>query len=90
LLASDNVDFINMQNHHHYFSLVRPHLEYACDEWDSHLATKTNITLIENVQKFGLRICAKQWDLGYDELMSNFDICTLQTCHLEYKLCMQS
>jgi len=24
-----------------------------------------------------LRICAKQWDLGYDELMSNFDVCTL-------------
>jgi len=22
--------------------------------------------LIENVQKFGLRICSKQWDLGYD------------------------
>jgi len=45
------------------------------------------ITLIENVQKFGLRICAKQWDLGYDELMSNLDVCTLHTRRLEHKLC---
>jgi len=49
--------------------------------------TKRHITLIENVQKLGLRICAKQWDLGYDELMSSFDGCTLQTRLLEHKLC---
>ena len=67
-----------------YLSLVRPHLEYASDVWDPHL--QKDITLIENVQKFGLRICAKQWDLGYDELPSKFDVCTLQTCQLEHKL----
>jgi len=49
-----------------YHSLVRPHLEYASDVWDPHL--KRDIQLIENVQKFGLRICSKQWDLGYNEL----------------------
>ena len=79
-----------MQNHQHYvfqlyLSLIRPHLEYASDVWDPHL--QKDITLMENVQKFGLRICAKQWDLGYDELMSNFDVCTLQTRRLEHKLC---
>ena len=31
-------------------------------------------TLIENVQKFDLRICAKQWYLGYNELLSNFAV----------------
>jgi len=40
-----------------YFSLIRPHLEYASDVWDPHL--QKDITLMENVQKFGLRICAK-------------------------------
>ena len=60
-------------------------MEYASDVWDPHLHKE--ITLIENVQKFGLRICAKQWDLGYNELMSNFDVCTLQSRHLEHKLC---
>ena len=43
-------------------------------------------TLIENVQKFGLRICAKQWDLGYNELLSNFAVPTLQSRRLEHKL----
>ena len=46
-----------------YLLLVWPHLEYASDVWDPQL--QRDITLIENVQKFGLRICAKQWDLGY-------------------------
>jgi len=68
-----------------YLLLVRPHLEYASDVWDPHL--QKDVTLIENVQKFGLRICAKQWDLGYDELISNFDVCTLQTRRLEHKFC---
>ena len=51
------------------------------DVWDPHL--QKDITPIDNVQKFGLRICAKQWDLEYDEFMSNFDVCTLQTRRLE-------
>ena len=49
-------------------SLVRPHLEYASDVWDPYFQKDT--TLIENVQKFHLRICAKQWDLGYNELLT--------------------
>ena len=60
-----------------YLSLVRPHLRYASDVWDPHLLKEK--TLIENVQKFGLRICAKQWDLGYNELLSNFAVPTLQS-----------
>ena len=67
-----------------YLSLVRPHLEYASDVWDPHLL-KDKI-LIEDVQKFGLRICAKQWDLGYNELLSNFAVPTLQSRRLEHKL----
>ena len=41
-----------------YLLLVQPHLEYASDVWDTHL--QKDITLIENVQNLGLRICAKQ------------------------------
>ena len=53
--------------------------------WDFHLLKDK--ALIENVQKFGLRICTKQWDLGYHELLSNFAVSTLQSHRLERKLC---
>ena len=46
--------------------------------------------LIENVQKFGLRICSKQWDLGYDELWSNFSVpiaFSRINLQLHHKLC---
>ena len=56
-----------------YLSLVRPHLEYKSDVWDPHLQKDITLVLIE----VGLKIYAKQLDLGYDELMSNFDVCIL-------------
>ena len=55
------------------------------DVWDPHL--QKDIQLIENVQKFGLRICSKQWDLGYDQLLSNFSVPNLQSRRLHHKLC---
>ena len=66
-----------MQNH-------LPHLEYASDVWDPHLLKDK--TLIENMQKFGLRICAKQWDLSYIKILSNFAVSMLQSRQLEHKL----
>ena len=68
-----------------YMSLVRPHLEYGCHIWDPHL--QKDKVMLENVQKFGLRICARQWDLGYNELLSNFHALTLQDRRLYHKLC---
>ena len=68
-----------------YMSLVRPHLEYGCHIWDPHL--QKDKVMLENVQKFGLRICARQWDLGYNELLSNFHAPTLQDHRLYHKLC---
>ena len=43
-----------------------------------------DIQLIENVQKFGLGICSKQWDL---EHLSNFNVPNLQSHPLQHKLC---
>ena len=67
-----------------YLSLVRPHLEYRSQVWDPHL--QKDINQLEGVQKFGLRICARQWDLSYDELLSNFGVPTLNDRRLYLKL----
>ena len=67
-----------------YLSLVRPHLKYGSQVWDPHL--RKDINQLEGVQKFGLRICTKQWDLSYDELLSNFGVPTLNDRRLYLKL----
>ena len=67
-----------------YLSLVRPHLEYGSQVWDPHL--QKDINQLERVQKFGLRTCAKQWDLNYNELLSNFEVPTLNDHRLYLKL----
>ena len=42
-----------------YVCLIRPHLEYASQVWNPHLLK--DINKIENVQKFALCLCTKQW-----------------------------
>ena len=39
-----------------YKSVIRPHLEYACQVWDPHLL-KDYIQLLEGTQKFVLKVC---------------------------------
>ena len=68
-----------------YVSLVRPHVEYAAPVWDPHLAQ--DINMLENVQKFGLRVCSKQWDTGYSELLNMCNLSTLENRRLYLKLC---
>ena len=59
-----------------YLSLVRPHLDYACQIWDPHLA-KDKVKL-ENVQKFACKLASHQWDTGYQELLELFELPTLE------------
>lgn len=65
-----------------YISLVRPHLEYGSQVWDTYLP-KDRISL-ENVQKFG--IASAQWDKSYEDLSHMFNLQTLQECRLHAKL----
>ena len=51
-----------------YLSTIRPHLEYAAPIWSPE-HTK-DITMLENVQKFALRVCTKQWNSSYDDLIA--------------------
>ena len=68
-----------------YKMLVRPHLEYAAPVWDPHL--RKDITNIERVQKFALKMCTKNWDSGYQDLLDLTHIPTLENRRLYLKLC---
>ena len=68
-----------------YKTLVRPHLEYAAPVWDPHLLK--DIEFVENVQKYGLKICLKRWDLGYQELLHLTQIPTFENRRVYLKLC---
>ena len=68
-----------------YTSFIRPHLEYACIAWDPFL--KKDITLLEDVQKFALKICMKSWDLDYDTLLSQSHLPSLASRRQQAKLC---
>ena len=65
-------------------SLVRPHLEYACPVWDPHLIKDKK--LLEDVQKFGCKLAAHQWDSGYQELLDLFELPSLEQQRLHLKL----
>ena len=69
-----------------YISLIRPHMEYACSVWDPHL--KKDIQMLENVQKFALRICSKSWNSDYDTLLGTLNIPTLSNRRETLKLCL--
>ena len=46
-----------------YTALVRPHLEYAAQVWNPY--QKKDIQCLEKVQKFALRMCAKDYHASY-------------------------
>ena len=61
-----------------YKALVRPHLEYAAQVWSPY--TVKDIELLEKVQRFALRICSRNYNLSYEELLDLFKIPSLQNC----------
>ena len=67
-----------------YISLVRPHLEYAAQVWDPHL--QGDVDKLEAVQKFALKLISRQWDLGYEEMLSIANIPRLSERRLHLKL----
>jgi len=71
--------------HKAIFSLACQKSRYAAAVWDQHQLQ--DIGMIENVQKIALRMCSKQWDTGYSELLNMFDLSSLENQHLYLTLC---
>ena len=68
-----------------YNILVHPHLEYASPLWDPYLIK--DIAKLESVQKFALKLCSKQWDMDYQDLIELMQLPTLENRRLYLKLC---
>ena len=68
-----------------YLTLVRPLLEYGAEVWHPHLIKDT--LALENVQKLALRICSKQWQMSYYDLLDRFKLPTLENRRLFLSLC---
>ena len=66
-----------------YKALIRPHLEYAGVVWD---LVKDTVA-IENVQKFALRVCSKQWNSSYDALLNVLTVPILSSRRKTQKFC---
>ena len=66
-----------------YLSLVRPHLEYACQLWDPY--TQNDITKLESIQKFAFLI-SHHWDGSYEELTRLVNVPVLSKRRLHLKL----
>ena len=69
-----------------YLSLVRPHLDCTASIWSAYI--KKDKTLLENVQKFALRMATRSWDSSYQDLLELVDPPTLEHWRLEARLCL--
>ena len=61
-----------------YISLVCLHLEYVSQVWIWSTYKICAIKDLENVQKFALRMRAKQWSSSYEDLLQLFSQPSLQ------------
>jgi hypothetical protein len=68
-----------------YISLVCPNVEYASQVWNPYKIGEVNS--IESVQKFALRMCSKNWNAGYEELLELFSLPDLHQRRLYLDLC---
>ena len=70
-----------------YLTIVRPHLEYACEIWDPYLAK--NCQMIKSVQKFASKVCLKQWSRNtkYQDMLEFLNMPSLAAHRRQMKLC---
>ena len=65
--------------------LAEPHLEYAAPVWDPYCSS--HVDALERVQKFALRMCFKNWNLEYQQLLVASKLQSLAVRRKYLKLC---
>ena len=68
-----------------YLTLIRPNLEYASEVWDPYLIRDRS--LLENVQKFACKVCLKNWQTEYVDMLEILRIPQLETRRKALRLC---
>ena len=68
-----------------YVTCIHPHLEYEYQLWDPY-TTKGIIQSLELVQKFACKVCLKQWDMNYENMLEQLNHNTFNTTSKAYKI----
>ena len=69
-----------------YKAYVLPVLSYCSCVWDPYLSRDKE--LLESVQKFALRVCSKQWEAPYSQLLKLSQLPSLSIMRSIQKLCL--
>jgi len=68
-----------------YLTLVRPYLEYASPVWN--LSTHKQIKMLEDVEKFAMKMATRRWDTGYQNLLNMANVPSLESGRLQSSMC---
>ena len=66
--------------------MVRPHLEYASPVWNP--STHKQVKVIEDVEKFAMKVVTRRWDAGYQELLNMVNIPSIESRRLQSCMCI--
>ncbi len=59
-----------------YLTMVRPHVGYANPVWNPYMCKE--VKMVEDVEKFAMRVITRRWDTGYQDLLSMVNIPSLE------------
>ena len=68
-----------------YLAMVRPHLEYASPVWNPSIHKQ--VKMIEDVEKFAMRVVTRRWNAGYQELLNMVSIPSIESRRLQSSMC---
>ena len=68
-----------------YLAMVRPHLEYASPVWNPSI--QKQVKMIEDVEKFAMRVVTRRWNAGYQELLNMVSIPSIESRRLQSSMC---